>query len=33
LDASHPEIVKQVGPAAAALVPVRDRLLRFPITA
>jgi len=33
LDASHPEIVKQVGPAAAALVPVRDRLLRFPIAA
>ena len=33
LDASHPEIVKQVGPTAAALIPVRDRLLRFPIAA
>jgi DNA ligase-associated metallophosphoesterase len=33
LDASHPEIVRQVGPAAAALVPVQDRLLRFPIAA
>ena len=33
LDASHPEIVKNVGPAASALVPVQDRLLRFPIAA
>jgi len=33
LDASHPEIVRNVGPAASALVPVRDRLLRFPIAA
>ena len=33
LDASHPEILKQVGPAASALVPVADRLLRFPIAA
>ena len=33
LDASHPEIVKQVGPAAAALVPLSDRILRFPIAA
>jgi uncharacterized protein len=33
LDASHPEIVRQVGHSAAALVPVQDRLLRFPIAA
>ena len=33
LDASHPEIVKQVGPAASALVPLPDRMLRFPIAA
>jgi uncharacterized protein len=33
LDASHPEIVKQVGPAAAALVPLPDRMLRFPLAA
>jgi len=33
LDASHPEIVRSVGPAASALVPVHDRLLRFPIAA
>ena len=33
LDASHPAIVKQVGPVASALVPVQDRLLRFPIAA
>jgi DNA ligase-associated metallophosphoesterase len=33
LDASHPEIVKQVGPAASALVPLPDRLLRFPLAA
>jgi len=33
LDAGHPEIVKKVGPGAAALVPSSDRLLRFPIAA
>jgi uncharacterized protein len=33
LDASHPAIVKQVGPAASALVPLPDRMLRFPIAA
>ena len=33
LDAHHPEIVKKVGPGAFALVPVTDRLLRFPIAA
>jgi len=33
LDAHHPEILKKVGPGAAALVPVNDRLLRFPIAA
>ena len=33
LDAHHPEIVRKVGPGAAALVPVTDRLLRFPIGA
>ena len=33
LDAHHPEIVKSVGSNAAALVPVSDRLLRFPIAA
>jgi DNA ligase-associated metallophosphoesterase len=33
LDASHPEIVKNVGPAAAALVPLSDRMLRFPLAA
>jgi hypothetical protein len=33
LDASHPEIVKHVGPSASALVPLSDRLLRFPIAA
>ena len=33
LDASHPEIVRSVGRGAAALVPVSDRLLRFPIAA
>ncbi|NUS99620.1 MAG: ligase-associated DNA damage response endonuclease PdeM [Sphingomonas sp.] len=33
LDASHPEIVKQVGPAATALVPLSDRMLRFPLAA
>jgi uncharacterized protein len=33
LDASHPEIVKQVGGSASALVPLADRILRFPIAA
>ena len=33
LDASHPEIVRAVGPHAQALVPVSDRLLRFPLAA
>ncbi len=33
LDAHHPEILKKVGSDAAALVPVTDRLLRFPIAA
>ena len=33
LDASHPEILKQLDGRAAALVPLSDRLLRFPIAA
>jgi DNA ligase-associated metallophosphoesterase len=33
LDAGHPEIVRAVGGAAQALVPVGSRLLRFPIAA
>ena len=33
LDASHPEIVKNVGPSASALVPLSDRMLRFPLAA
>ena len=33
LDAHHPEIVRAVGAGAEALVPVQDRLLRFPIAA
>ena len=33
LDASHPAIVKNVGPAASALVPLSDRMLRFPLAA
>jgi len=33
LDAHHPEIVRAVGVGAQALVPVQDRLLRFPIAA
>lgn len=33
LDAAHPEIRRSVGTGAAALVPVSDRLLRFPIAA
>jgi metallophosphoesterase superfamily enzyme len=33
LDAHHPEILGHVGGEAAALVPVSDRLLRFPLAA
>ncbi|HEX8526124.1 ligase-associated DNA damage response endonuclease PdeM [Allosphingosinicella sp.] len=33
LDAAHPEIVRAVGPKAEALVPIEDRLLRFPLAA
>jgi len=33
LDATHPEIRRAAGPGAQALVPVADRLLRFPIAA
>lgn len=33
LDAGHPEIVRAVGSAAEALIPVEDRLLRFPVAA
>ena len=33
LDATHPEILNQVGSGASALVPVSDRLLRFPLAA
>ena len=33
LDAHHPEIIRAVGPAAEALVPLDDRLLRFPLAA
>jgi hypothetical protein len=33
LDAHHPEIMRSVGSNAAALVPVSDRLLRFPLAA
>jgi uncharacterized protein len=33
LDAGHPEIVRKVGLGASALVPVTDRLLKFPIAA
>ena len=33
LDAHHPEIMRSIGGDAAALVPVSDRLLRFPLAA
>ena len=33
LDAGHPEIVRAVGGGAQALIPVEDRLLRFPLAA
>lgn len=33
LDAGHAEIMRKVGSPAAALIPVQDRLLRFPLAA
>jgi DNA ligase-associated metallophosphoesterase len=33
LDASHPEILRRMGPSASALVPLEDRMLRFPLAA
>lgn len=33
LDVDHPALIQAVGRAAEALVPVRDRMLRFPVTA
>ena len=33
LDAHHSEIMRKTGPGAAALVPVADRLLKFPLAA
>jgi uncharacterized protein len=33
LDAAHPEIMRSVGGSATALVPISDRLLRFPLAA
>ena len=33
LDATHPEIMRNVGANASALVPISDRLLRFPLAA
>jgi hypothetical protein len=33
LDVAHPEIIRAVGNRAQALVPIADRLLRFPIAA
>jgi len=33
LDAGHPEIVRAIGGAGHALVPVADRMLRFPLAA
>lgn len=33
LDAHHPEIIRAVGAGAHALIPLNDRLLRFPIAA
>ena len=33
LDATHPEILRNVGSKAAALVPLSDRMLRFPLAA
>ena len=33
LEAGHPEILRAVGPGAEALIPLSDRLLRFPVAA
>jgi DNA ligase-associated metallophosphoesterase len=33
LEAHHPEILRAVGPGAQALIPLTDRLLRFPVAA
>ena len=33
LDAAHPEIVRKVGDYASALVPVADKMLKFPLAA
>ena len=33
LDAGHPEILRKVGRSASALIPVTDRLLKFPVAA
>jgi metallophosphoesterase superfamily enzyme len=33
LDVDHPEIIRAVGPGAQALLPVADRMLRFPVAA
>jgi DNA ligase-associated metallophosphoesterase len=33
LDATHPEILRNVGSKASALVPLSDRILRFPLAA
>ncbi|MEO5973453.1 MAG: ligase-associated DNA damage response endonuclease PdeM [Sphingomicrobium sp.] len=33
LDAAHPEILRHIGGPATALVPVADRMLRFPLAA
>jgi len=33
LDAAHPEIIRAVGLPAEALVPINDRMLRFPLAA
>jgi hypothetical protein len=33
LDVRHPEIAKAIGSEALALVPVANRLLRFPLAA
>jgi len=33
LDVDHPEVVRAIGPRAEALVPLEDRLLRFPVAA
>jgi metallophosphoesterase superfamily enzyme len=33
LDASHPEIMRVTGRSAQALVPIENRMLRFPLAA